>query len=79
MSIFKGLNSIATILNFQLGVSFDSRYEISIFRIRWKDTFKWIQIFLVSPKSGLLCILHIHLKFEIEFSNYHAISTSFYN
>ena len=31
MSIFKGLNSIATIQNFQLDISFDSRYEISIF------------------------------------------------
>ena len=34
---FKGLTSIATIQNFQLDISFDSRYEILIFRIRWKD------------------------------------------
>ena len=33
MAIFKGYIYIATILNFQLGVTFYSRYEISIFRI----------------------------------------------
>ena len=36
----KGQNSIATIPNFQLGITFYSRYEISIFRIRSKDIHK---------------------------------------
>ena len=73
------INPIATILNFQLDITFYSRYEIWIFHIRWKDIFKQIQIFLVSLKSDLFWILYIHLKFEIEFSNYRAISNSFYN
>ena len=77
ISIFKGLNSIATIQNFQLDVSFDSRYEILIFRIRQKDIINQILMFQVSLKSGLFCTRHIQLKFEIELSNYRAIFNSF--
>ena len=77
--IFKGLNSIATIQNFQLDISFDSRYEISIFRIRWKDTINYILMFLVSLKSGLFYTRYVQLKSEIELSNYRAIFNSIYN
>ena len=77
MAIFKGYISITTILNFQLDITFYSRYEISIFQIRWKDIFKKIQIFLVSLKSGLFCARYVQLKFEIELSNYRAISIPF--
>ena len=33
-------NYLATFLKIELAITFDFRYEISIFRIRWKDIFK---------------------------------------